>query len=152
MFRECILPVKSVPVDAASGSSANESLLPGQIHSVTGSLKGSVSNAPLVGSRTCLWSWWSTCAYPCLAVVMSSSFFQVANLFTDVTGRKCSAFTANLFWRNHYAPLRKCHLYFGIPLTSEIFIICEVDQSRFFFLNPQINITFLFNIANIIGL
>lgn len=57
MFRESILPVKSVPVDAAAGSSANESLLPGQIHSVTGSLKGSVRNAPLVGSRMCLWSW-----------------------------------------------------------------------------------------------
>jgi hypothetical protein len=57
MFRECVLPVKSVPVDAAAGSSAHESLLPGQICSVTGGLKGSLRNSPLVGTGMCLWGW-----------------------------------------------------------------------------------------------
>lgn len=88
MFRECILPVKSVPVEGDAASPANESLLPGQIHSVTGSLKGSVRNIPLAGTGTCLWSWWGTCAYPWLDIVISSSFLQVANLFTDVTARE----------------------------------------------------------------
>lgn len=57
MFGECTLPVKSVLVDAAAGSSANESPLPGQIQSVTGSPKGSVRNIPLAEIRMCLWIW-----------------------------------------------------------------------------------------------
>lgn len=44
MFGECVLPVKPGPVDDA-GSSANESLLPGQISSVTGVSRGHIERA-----------------------------------------------------------------------------------------------------------
>lgn len=117
------------------------------------SLKRSVRNSPLVGTGMCLWNCvWSTCAHPCLDVVISPSFSQVVNLFTDVTGGKenvqclrsksalkkpfCSTEEMpQLFWYSfNFGSL---HYLQGWP--------------KDFFKKPQINIKFLFNMVDVTG-
>lgn len=143
---------KSVPLDDDVDSSAR-GLCFSQAKQCDWSLKESVRNSPLVGTGICLrncveapvpalvWTWLLILRFPrwCTG---SQMLLEGKKMF--------SVYAANLLWRNHYAQVRKCHSYFGIPLILEVRIICRADQKPFK-KNPQINIKFLFNMVEVTG-
>lgn len=122
------------------------------MHSVTEVLRGlseiaHLSELGCVCGTVC----WSTCTRPCLDVVISPSFSQVVNLFTDVTGGKkmFSVYAANLLWRNHSAQLRKCQLFWYSFNFGSLHYLQGWPKD--FFKKPQINIKFLFNMVDVTG-